>query len=331
MPCPTSAQEADGEHRPSRVVDGRYRVSDRIGSGGMATVYRAEDLVLGRTVALKVLHRCLADDDELVSRFRREAMSAAVIRHEHVVAVYDRGTWEGTHYIAMEYVDGRSLKSIVREEAPLAPQRAIDLAVQLLRAAACIHSHGVIHRDLKPDNAIVDGDGRLKVTDFGIAHTEVSDLTRTGSIIGSVRYLSPEQADGRALTASSDLYSVGVILYELLTGRVPFDGEGAVSVALKHINERPAPPSGFNASIPPELEAVVMCALEKDPAQRFADADAFITALERARVTATATAAPLPQRTYAVTPAVRHEAFAKTRRLGLLRRAWLSPRLGWLG
>ncbi|HEX6022457.1 MAG TPA: protein kinase [Solirubrobacter sp.] len=307
------------------LVDGRYRVLARIGSGATAAVYVAEDLLLGRNVALKVLHPCLAYDVELVERFRREACYAAAIRHEHIVAVYDRGEWDGTHYIAMEYVDGRSLKSIVCDEAPLVPQRAIELAVQLLRAAGCIHRHGIVHRDLKPENVIVDGDGHLKVTDFGIACTGASDMTQTGSIIGSVRYVSPEQAAGHALTASSDLYSVGVILYELLTGRVPFEGDSAVTVALKHVIERPAPPSTFDAGIPCALEAVVIRALEKDPARRFSDADVFIAALERARVTSPAGSSPAHAEAARATS--RSEALAETRRWGVLRRMWLSPAL----
>jgi eukaryotic-like serine/threonine-protein kinase len=329
-PHPAPADADSDQPRAPRcahgtVVDGRYRVLDRIGSGATAAVYVAEDLLLGRSVALKVLHPCFADDDELVERFRREACCAAAIRHQHIVWVYDRGTWDGTHYIAMEYVDGRSLKSIVRDEAPLAPQRVIELAVQLLRAAGSIHRRGIVHRDLKPHNAIVGRDGHLKVTDFGIARTGVSDITRTGSIVGSVQYVSPEQARGHALTASSDLYSVGVILYELLTGRVPFEGESVLTVALKHVNERPAPPRTFNAAIPPALEAIVMRALEKDPARRFTDADAFIEALERARVTALATTEPA--RADAARAASRNEALAETKRWGVLRRTWWSPAL----
>ncbi|MGZ6671249.1 MAG: protein kinase domain-containing protein [Solirubrobacteraceae bacterium] len=329
-PHPAPAGVDSGQPRAPRcaqgtVVDGRYRVLECIGSGATAAVYVAEDLVLGRCVALKVLHPCFAYDGELAERFRRKACCAAAIRHEHIVSVYDRGEWDGTHYIAMEYVDGRSLKSIVRDEAPLAPQRVIELAVQLLRAAGCIHRHGIVHRDLKPDNAIVDRDGHLKVTDFGIARTGVSDITRTGSIVGSVQYVSPEQAAGHTLTASSDLYSVGVILYELLTGCVPFEGESVVTVALKHVNERPARPRTFNAAIPPELEAVVMRALEKDPARRFSDADAFIESLERTRITALA--ATEPAGAEAAGAPSGNEALAETKRWGVLRRTWLSPAL----
>jgi beta-lactam-binding protein with PASTA domain/predicted Ser/Thr protein kinase len=265
------------------VVDGRYRVLERIGSGGMADVYCAEDLQLGRNVALKVMHSRFAEDPEFVERFRREARNAAGLNHQNVVSVYDRGEWDGNYYIAMEYLGGRSLKQIVQQHGPLAPEDAIDLTVQVLRGARFAHRRGVIHRDIKPHNVIVDDEGRAKVTDFGIARAGASDMTQTGSILGTAQYLSPEQAQGHAVDATSDLYSIGIMLYELLTGRVPFDGESAVSIALKQVNERPVPPSALNRGVTPELEAVVLRALEKDPARRFPDADAFIAALEHAR------------------------------------------------
>ncbi len=269
------------------IVDGRYRVLHRVGSGGMAEVYCAQDLQLGRKVALKVLYRRFAEDQEFVERFRREASSAAGLQHQHVVSVYDRGEYDGTYYIAMEYLDGRSLKTIVREEAPLAPDRAIDLTIQVLRAARFAHRRGIIHRDFKPQNVIVDAEGRAKVTDFGIARAGASDMTQTGSIMGTAQYLSPEQAQGEAVSAASDLYSIGIILYEMLTGRVPFDGESAVTIALKQVNEAPVPPSAYNPAVAPALEAVVLRALEKHPALRFQDADEFIGALEDARGAAT--------------------------------------------
>jgi eukaryotic-like serine/threonine-protein kinase len=265
------------------VVDGRYRVLNRIGSGGMADVYCAEDLQLGRKVALKVMHSRFAEDPEFVERFRREARNAAGLNHQNVVSVYDRGEWDGNYYIAMEFLDGRSLKQLVQQHGALHPEDAIDLTVQVLRAARFAHRRGVIHRDIKPHNVIVDEEGRAKVTDFGIARAGASDMTQTGSILGTAQYLSPEQAQGHAVDATSDLYSIGIMLWELLTGRVPFDGESAVSIALKQVNERPVPPSTLNPAVTPELEAVVLRALEKDPARRFPDADAFIAALEHAR------------------------------------------------
>jgi serine/threonine-protein kinase len=264
------------------VLDGRYQVLAHLGTGGMAEVYCAQDLQLGRKVALKVLHERFAADEEFVERFRREASAAAGLQHQHVVSVYDRGEWEGTSYIAMEYVAGRTLKELVQEDGPLESQRAVDLAVQILRAARFAHRRGVIHRDFKPHNVIVDDEGRAKVTDFGIARAGASDMTQTGSIMGTAQYLSPEQAQGHAVTARSDLYSIGIVLYEMLTGRVPFEAETAVTIALKQVSEAPVPPSRLNPAVTPELEAVVLRALAKDPAHRFADADEFIAALEAA-------------------------------------------------
>ncbi len=197
--------------------------------------------------------------------------------------MFDRGAYDGTYYIAMEYLPGRSLKQLIREEAPLDPVRAIDITIQILKAARFAHRHGVIHRDLKPHNVIVDDAGHAKVTDFGIARAGASDMTETGSIMGTAQYLSPEQAQGHAVSASSDLYSVGVVLYELLTGHVPFDAEAAVTIALKHVSEAPTAPTQYNPRIPPELEQVVLWTLNKNPADRPRDADQLIAALESAR------------------------------------------------
>jgi beta-lactam-binding protein with PASTA domain/predicted Ser/Thr protein kinase len=265
------------------VVDGRYRVLSRLGTGGMADVYLAEDQQLGRKVALKLLHRRFAEDPGFVERFRREAQAAAGLAHPNVVSVYDRGAYDGTYYIAMEYLPGRSLKQLIRQEAPLDPVRAIEIAVQILKAARFAHRRGVIHRDLKPHNVIVDDSGHAKVTDFGIARAGASDMTETGSIMGTAQYLSPEQAQGLAVAAPSDLYAVGVVLYEMLTGQVPFDAESPVTIALRHVSEAPVPPSQLNPAVPPELEQAVLWALNKNPADRPADAEQFIAVLERVR------------------------------------------------
>lgn len=275
------------------IVDGRYSVKERVGAGGMAEVYKAEDLQLGRKVALKVLYSRFAEDEEFLERFRREASSAAGLQHQNVVSVYDRGEFEDTAYIAMEYVDGKTLKAIVTEEGPLPPERAIELTVQILRAARFAHKRGVIHRDFKPHNVIVDAEDRAKVTDFGIARAGASDMTQTGSIMGTAQYLSPEQAQGLPVSAQSDLYSIGILLFELLTGRVPFESDSAVAIALKQVSETPPRPSALNPAITPELERVVLRALEKEPARRFADADEFAAALlaaERSLGLTTATA-----------------------------------------
>src|SRR5947209_9727154 len=245
------------------LIDGRYKVVSRLGAGGMADVFLAEDQQLGRRVALKLLHRRFSEDPGFVERFRREAQAAAGLQHPNVVSVYDRGAYEGIYYIAMEYLPGRSLKQVIRQEAPIDPVRAIDITIQILKAARFAHRRGVIHRDLKPHNVIVDDSDHAKVTDFGIARAGASDMTETGSIMGTAQYLSPEQAQGHAVSAASDLYSIGVVLYEMLTGQVPFDAEAAVTIALKHVAEAPTDPAHINPSIPPELAQVVMWALNK--------------------------------------------------------------------
>ena len=264
------------------LVDSRYRIVRRIGSGGMADVYRAEDTHLGRQVALKVLHRRFAQDQEFVERFRREASAAAGLQHPNVVGVFDRGRHDGTYYIAMEHLPGRTLKEIVGDDAPLAQERVIDLGTQILAAAGFAHRHGVIHRDFKPHNVILDDQDHAKVTDFGIARAGASEMTETGSIMGTAQYLSPEQAQGHAVTGASDLYSIGVMLYEMLAGRLPFEGDSAVSVALKHLSETPQPISQFRPDIHPALESVVMAALAKDPARRWQSADDFAAGLATA-------------------------------------------------
>ncbi|MBA2350138.1 MAG: Stk1 family PASTA domain-containing Ser/Thr kinase [Solirubrobacterales bacterium] len=279
------------------IVDGRYRIGRRIGAGGMAEVYVAEDLQLGRKIALKILYGRFAEDEEFVERFRREASAAAGLQHQNVVSIYDRGELDETAYIAMEYVDGRTLKAIVTEEGTLDPKRAIELIVQVLRAARFAHKRGVIHRDFKPQNVIVDAEDRAKVADFGIARAGASDMTQTGSIMGTAQYLSPEQAQGLPVSAQSDLYSIGIMLFELLTGRVPFEGDSAVSIALKQVSETPPRPAVLNPAVTPELEQVIMRALEKEPARRFGDADEFAAALEHA-------AASLDSGTTSVVPQV---------------------------
>jgi serine/threonine-protein kinase len=249
----------------------------------MAEVYMAEDQQLGRRVALKVLHRRFAEDEQFVERFRREASSAAGLSHPNVVAIFDRGEWDGTYYISMELVEGRTLKEIVREKGPAPPEAAVDLTLQILRAARYAHKHGVVHRDIKPHNVLIDQDGRVRVTDFGIARAGTSDITETGSVMGTAQYLSPEQAQGRPVDERADLYAIGIVLYELLTGQVPFDADSPVTVALKQVSEMPVPPAELVPAISPAIDAVVLHALEKDPDRRWQNADEFIAALETAR------------------------------------------------
>jgi eukaryotic-like serine/threonine-protein kinase len=262
------------------IIDSRYRVLEKIGAGGMADVYCAEDTHLGRKVAVKLLHSRFAQDQEFVERFRREASSAAGLQHPNVVGVYDRGEFDDTYYIAMEYCEGESLKQMVVREAPLDPARAIAITKQILVASRFAHRRNVIHRDLKPHNVILDDEENVKVTDFGIARAGASDITEVGAIMGTAQYLSPEQAQGQPVTEESDLYSVGVVLFELLTGRAPFGGDSPVAVALQHVNQPAPSPREFEPSVPPELEAVVLKALAKDPSDRYRDADSFIKALE---------------------------------------------------
>ena len=257
--------------QPDTIIDGRYRVIRRLGSGGMADVYCAEDQQLGRSVALKLLYRHFAEDVQFVERFRREASSAAGLQHPNIVGIFDRGEWDGTYYIAMEFIEGRTLKDVIRERGPAPPEAAVDIVLQILRAARFAHQRGIVHRDIKPHNVLIDDEGRVKVTDFGIARAGASDMTETGSIMGTAQYLSPEQAQGKPVDARSDLYSIGIVLYEMLTGRVPFDAESPVAVALKQVSEAPMPPRELNPEIPPALDAVVLRALEKDPARRYAE------------------------------------------------------------
>lgn len=262
------------------VVDGRYTVLERIGSGGMADVWLADDSHLQRRVALKVLHTRFAQDKEFVERFRREAEAAAGLQHPNIVAVFDRGEFEGTYYIAMQYLEGRTLKQLI--DAGLTPEQAAGLIRQVLEGARFAHRHGVVHRDLKPQNVIVDAEGKATVTDFGIAQAGVSEITQAGSVLGTPHYLSPEQAQGFEVTAVSDLYSVGVMLYEALTRRVPFEADSAVAIAMKQVSQAPQRPSSINPQVSPALDAVVMRALEKEPGQRFQSADAFIAAIDAA-------------------------------------------------
>jgi len=265
------------------LVDGRYRILNRIGSGGMADVYCAEDTHLGRQIALKVLYRRFAQDSEFVERFRREASSAASLQHPCIVNVYDRGEHEGTYYIAMELLAGRTLKQLVGEDAPLTQERAIDLAIQVLQGAGFAHRRGVVHRDFKPHNVIVADDDSVKVTDFGIARMGTSEMTETGSIMGTAQYLSPEQAQGQEVGPASDIYSIGVIVYELLAGRPPFESDTAVAVALRHINDAPPPLRELRPDVHPALDGAVMRALAKDPGERYPTAEDFIASLAEAR------------------------------------------------
>ncbi|HEX4519795.1 MAG TPA: Stk1 family PASTA domain-containing Ser/Thr kinase [Gaiellaceae bacterium] len=263
------------------LFDGRYRIVRKLGSGGMAEVYLAEDEELGRKVALKMLDERHARDEQFVERFKREARNAAGLSHPHIVRIYDRGQAEGTYYIAMEYLDGPTLKELLVRKGPTPPLTAIKFAREILSALAEAHKHDIVHRDIKPHNVIVSPDWNVKVTDFGIARSGASQMTEAGSIVGTAQYLSPEQARGKPVDQRSDLYSLGIVLYEMLTGRVPFTGDAAVEIAMKHLSAIPEPPSKLRPEVSHDLDAVVMRALAKDPADRYSSAEEMDADLAR--------------------------------------------------
>jgi eukaryotic-like serine/threonine-protein kinase len=259
---------------------GRYRVTRKIGGGGMADVYLAEDQELGRRVAIKILHGRYANDEQFVERFRREATHAAGLSHPNIVSIFDRGNTDGSYFIVMEYVEGRTLKELIRSRGPCPIPVAIAYTRQILQALRYAHRNGVVHRDIKPHNVIVDPEGVVKVTDFGIARAGASQMTEEGAIIGTAQYLSPEQARGAPVDQTSDLYSTGVVLYELLTAHVPFTGETPVEIAMKHLSEPPDAPSDLRPEVPDDLDLVVLRALSKEPAERYQSAAAMDADLE---------------------------------------------------
>ena len=262
------------------MLGGRYRLIRVLGEGGMARVHEAEDTRLGRRVAVKILLSQFTADPDFLRRFEQEARLAASISHPNVVGIYDVGQDGSRQYIVMELVDGQTLKDAIRAGAPLAVPEAIRIAVEVCAALAVAHARGLVHRDIKPQNILLTTDGQVKVADFGIARrTASTNLTQTGTVLGSVHYLSPEQARGQEAGPRSDLYSLGVTLFEMLTGRLPFDADNPVAVAMQHVQNAPPMPRQFNRAIPPSVEAIVLRLLAKNPDERFADANAVIAAL----------------------------------------------------
>src|ERR671916_1956436 len=271
---------------PQTILDNRYTRGELLGSGGMAEVYLAHDEVLDRDVALKVLTEKHAGNEEFVERFRREARSAAFLNHPNIVSVYDQGCSEdGTYYIAMEYIPGGTLKDRILSEGPLDPDTATELSLQVAQALGHAHEHGVIHRDIKSRNILLTEAGYAKVTDFGIARAATATTTssRSNLVLGTPGYISPEQAMGKSVDARSDLYSLGVVLYEMLTGTLPYSGESPVSMALKHVDEPPRSPREANPDVPASLNALTAKLLAKDPEDRYASAVELADDLERVR------------------------------------------------
>jgi serine/threonine-protein kinase len=263
------------------VIAERYELEELVGSGGMSSVFRARDQLLERRVALKILHAHYAEDADTVERFRREARAVAQLSHPNIVTVIDRGEEGNRQFIVFEYIEGQTLKEIVEERGPLPVREAVELAIGVAHGLAFAHQNGLVHRDVKPQNVLLNGDGEPKVTDFGIARSlDVAGVTQTGTVLGTSHYIAPEQASGQPVDAQSDVYSLGAVLYELLTGGVPFDGESFVSVALKHVHEPPPSVLDSRPDVPLRLAAAVDRALAKEPQDRFPTMDAFAAELE---------------------------------------------------
>ena len=255
------------------MLGGRYQVQDKIGAGGMATVYRGLDEVLGRTVAIKTMLPQYANDPSFAARFKQEAQAAAALQSPYIVSVYDWGKDADTYYIVMEYLRGTDLKSGIRKHGALDCKKVAQIGSQIAQALSVAHRHDIIHRDIKPQNIMVQPDGNIKVMDFGIARAKNSHLTQDNSVLGTAHYVSPEQTQGKELGPTTDIYSLGIVMYEAATGQVPFQGDDAISVALKQVNEQPKPPSQLNPNVDPQLESIILKCMQKNPAERFQTAD----------------------------------------------------------
>jgi eukaryotic-like serine/threonine-protein kinase len=270
------------------ALSGRYEIGDKLGSGGMSNVYRATDLILERTVAVKILAEHLSDDERFVARFRREALAVAKLIHPNIVQVYDTGVDEGRHYIVMEYVEGRSGAQILQRQGPLEAAAAAEAGIQACAGLDYAHRRGIIHRDVKPGNLMIvggpTGSGQMtvKLTDFGIARAiEQTRITQVGSVVGTAAYLSPEQVRGEEATPATDVYALGVVLYQFLTGRLPYEGSSLAELAVRQQNEQPLAPSTYDEAVPETLGGAVLRALEGDTGRRYAGADEFAGALRQ--------------------------------------------------
>src|SRR5919199_87595 len=309
-----------------QLLNGRYRLLRPLGTGGMASVYLAEDLRLGRRVAVKVLHPQFASDPAYVARFAYEARIAAGLAHPNIVQVYDVGHDGDRHYIVMEYVEGETLKALIRRQGALTVARALAIMSGVLAALALAHAHRLIHRDITAQNIVLTSGGDVKVTDFGIARdlsgTTVPALTLAGMVLGTVHYFAPEQAQGRPAIPQSDVYASGIVLYEMLTGTLPFDAENPLAVAMQQINQAPTRPTRVNPAIPPSVEAIVLKALAKNPAERFAGAAEMQAAVDAAR-----SGAAQPTRAVATAPTTLMQTFPpRGAPCGSPARPWRSPR-----
>ncbi|MGH8873823.1 MAG: Stk1 family PASTA domain-containing Ser/Thr kinase, partial [Acidimicrobiia bacterium] len=267
----------------TRTLTDRYELTAHLARGGMADVYQGRDTLLGRRVAVKMLHSQFSADEAFVKRFRREAQAAANLSHPNIVGIYDWGEADGTYFIVMELVNGRSLRDVLRSEGALLPRRSVEIAAEVAAALAVAHRGGLVHRDIKPGNILLAPDGTVKVTDFGIARAwdDSQELTRTGAVIGTATYFSPEQAQGTPADERSDLYSLGVVIYEMLTGHPPFQGDSPVSVAFQHVSAEPTAPSGDNPDVTPALDQIVLRAMHKGPGSRYQTAEELRTDLLR--------------------------------------------------
>ncbi|MHA7963641.1 Stk1 family PASTA domain-containing Ser/Thr kinase [Paenibacillus sp. CAU 1782] len=295
-------------------LGGRYEILSRVGGGGMALVYKAHDVLLNRNVAVKVLRQQFVNDEEFIRRFRREAQSAAALSHPNVVSIYDVGQENDTHYIVMEYVEGNNLNEIIQERAPLQVQEAVRIAAQICDALEHAHHNHIIHRDIKPHNILIGNNGRVKVTDFGIARAVTSStITHTGSVVGSVHYFSPEHAKGINTGEKSDLYSLGIVIYQMLTAKLPFLGESPISVALKHLQESFEDPRRVNPHIPQSVENIILKAMRKNPAERYATARDMLEDLDTCLLPERLNEPPIVFPTFndldetKVMPAIRHD------------------------